>query len=205
LKFIYVFDAYCGWSYGFGLTMTEIARRHPDVPVTVVSGGLFTGARRAPVGEFGQLRDANAKISELTGAAFGPGYQALIADGSFVMDSEAAARGFAVLRAADPGSAVQLAEAQQNAFFRDGLSLSEPETYRRIAATAGLDGDAVMAAFLAPGSRAAAAADFARARRIGVQSYPTLLVQHGEQTWVVAVGHATADAIDAGMAAYVKV
>jgi putative protein-disulfide isomerase len=205
LKFIYVFDAYCGWSYGFASTMTELARRYPDVPVTVVSGGLFTGARRAPVGEFGQLRAANAKIRELTGAVFGTGYQELIADGSFVMDSEAAARGFAVLRAADPGSAVQLAEALQNAFFRDGLSLSEPETYRRIAATAGLDGDAVMAAFLAPGSRTAAAADFARARRIGVQSYPTLLVQDGEQTWVVAVGHATADAIDAGMAAYVKV
>ncbi len=48
MKLVYVFDAYCGWSYGFAPTLAELVRRHPDLDVEVVSGGLFTGSRRVP-------------------------------------------------------------------------------------------------------------------------------------------------------------
>jgi len=80
MKLVYVFDAYCGWSYGFAPTLAEVVRRHPGLDVEVVSGGLFTGPRRVPVREFGYVEGANAKISELTGVAFGPGYGRLIAE-----------------------------------------------------------------------------------------------------------------------------
>ena len=80
----YVFDAYCGWSHGFSGTVLEVAARHPGLRVEVVSGGLFTGGRRVPIGSFGYIGGANAKISELTGAEFGEAYERLIADGSFV-------------------------------------------------------------------------------------------------------------------------
>src|SRR5690348_15529388 len=109
MRLVYVFDAYCGWSHGFSATIQEVAAAHREPPVEVVSGGLFTGARRVPVRSLGYVQGANAKISELTGAEFGAGYERLIADGSFVMDSEAAARGMAALRAAAPDRAVELA------------------------------------------------------------------------------------------------
>ena len=73
--YVYVFDAYCGWSYGFAPTLAELVRRHPDVEVEVVSGGLFTGGRRVPIRSLGYVQGANAKISELTGAEFGDGYE----------------------------------------------------------------------------------------------------------------------------------
>ena len=117
----------------------------------MVSGGLFTGTRRVPIREFGYVQGANAQISELTGAEFGAAYERLIADGSFVMDSEAAARGVAALRQAAPDRAVELAVALQRAFYVDGLSLSDPATYRKVAEEAGLDADAVVAAFGRPG------------------------------------------------------
>ena len=147
MKLVYVFDAYCGWSYGFAPTLTEIVRRHPDLDVEVVSGGLFTGPRRVPIREFGYVQGANAKISELTGVSFGPGYERLIADGSFVMDSEAAARGVAALRHVAPDRNVELVAALQEAFYVDGLSLSDPATYRAVAEAAGLDADSVVGAF----------------------------------------------------------
>lgn len=92
MKLVYVVDGYCGWSYGFAPTFAQIVRRHPDMDVEVVCGGLFTGPRRVPIREFGYVQGANARITELTGVRFGAGYERLIADGSFVMDSEAAAR-----------------------------------------------------------------------------------------------------------------
>ena len=120
MQLIYVFDAYCGWSHGFSATLREVAARHPDLPVEVVSGGLFTGDRRQPIREFGYVQGANDKISQATGAEFGDGYRRLIADGSFVMDSEAAARGMAALRQIAPQRAAELAGDLQRAFFSDG-------------------------------------------------------------------------------------
>ena len=201
MKLVYVFDAYCGWSYGFTPTLDELVRRRPGLEVEVVSGGLFTGARRVPIREFGYVQGANAKITELTGVAFGPGYERLIADGSFVMDSEDAARGMAAVRQVVPGRAVDLAATLQHAFYVDGLSLSDPATYRTVAAAAGLDPDAVVEAFTAPAS-AAAQEDFARAGGLGVHSFPTLLAVDGDRQKVIAVGHATADQVDRRLDAF---
>ena len=204
MQLIYVFDAYCGWSHGFSATLREITARHPDLPAEVVSGGLFTGDRRRPIREFGYVQGANAAISGATGAEFGDGYQRRIADGSFVMDSEAAARGMAALRQAAPGRAAELAAALQRAFYIDGRSLSGPATYHEIALSAGLDAEAVVAAFLGPGSRAAAQADFRRAGRLGVTGFPTLLADDGDQVVTLARGHATADEVDQRLAALAR-
>ena len=201
MQLVYVFDAYCGWSHGFSRTLREVASRHPDLPVEVVSGGLFTGPRRVPIREFGYVRGANAKIAELTGAEFGDAYERLIADGSFVMDSEAAARGLAALRKTAPARAAELAVALQEAFYIDGLSLSEPATYRRLAERAGLDADSVAAAFEAPETQAAAEADFHLAAALGVTGFPTLLAADGDRVTTLAYGRATADEVDARLAA----
>lgn len=196
MKLVYAFDAYCGWSYGFAPTLAEVVRRHPGLDLEVISGGLFTGPRRVPIREFGYVQGANAKISELTGVTFGPGYERLIADGSFVMDSEAAARGVVALRQAAPDRVVELVAALQRAFYVDGRSLSDPATYRSVARAAGLDPDTVATAFVAPGPAAAAKSDFARAAGLGVHSYPTLLAVEDGRPATLAVGHATADQID---------
>lgn len=202
MKLVYVFDAYCGWSHGFTATLREVTSRHPDLPVEVVSGGLFTGSRRVPIREFGYVQGANAKIAELTGAAFGQAYEDLIADGSFVMDSEAAARGVAAVRQVAPDRAAELAGALQHAFYVDGLSLSEAATYRTVAQAAGLDADAVVAAFEAPDAQTEADEDFRRAARLGVTGFPTLLAVDGDSVTPLAHGHATADEVDARLAAH---
>ncbi|WP_328753488.1 DsbA family protein [Streptomyces sp. NBC_00285] len=200
MKLVHVFDAYCGWSHGFSTTLREVIARHPELPVEVVSGGLFTGPRRVPVREFGYVQGANAEIAKLTGAVFGEGYERLIADGSFVMDSEAAARGVAALRQAAPERAAELVVALQQAFYVDGSSLSEAATYRAVAEGAGLDADAVVAAFESDEAPYTAADDFHRAAELGVTGFPTLLAVDGRQVSVLARGHATADDVDRRLA-----
>lgn len=201
MKLVYVFDAYCGWSHGFSSALREIVSRRPELPVEVVSGGLFTGDRRVPIREFGYVQGANAQIAELTGAEFGEAYERLIADGSFVMDSEAAARGVAALRRHAPDRAAELATDLQSAFYVDGLSLSDPATYRKLAAAAGLDADAVVAAFEGPETRAEAGADFRRTAALGVSGFPTLLAVDGERVVALARGRATADEVERRLAA----
>ncbi|QNP69796.1 DsbA family protein [Streptomyces roseirectus] len=200
MQLVYVYDAYCGWSHGFSATVRETAARHPELPVEVVPGGLFTGSRRVPIREFGHVQGANRKITELTGAVFAEPYRRLIEDGSFVMDSEAAARGLAALRASAPDRVVELATALQDAFYIDGLSLSDPATYRKLAEAHGLDADAVVTAFASPRARTEAQAGFRRSAELGVSGFPTLLAVDGERVVPLAHGHATADEVDARLA-----
>ncbi|MFF7647133.1 DsbA family protein [Streptomyces canus] len=173
MKLVHVFDAYCGWSHGFSAPLREVVSRHPELPVEVVSGGLFTGPRRVPVREFGYVQGANAEIAELTGAAFGEGYERLIADGSFVMDSEAAARGVAALRQVAPSGRRSRPPPSSRRSTATVPSLSEAAIYRTVAEAAGLDADSVVAAFESPEAPCAAADDFRRAAALGVTGFPT--------------------------------
>jgi putative protein-disulfide isomerase len=205
VRLTYVFDAYCGWCHGFGPAVRGFAGANAGrIRLDVVSGGLFTGAQVVPIGTMTYVAGANARIAALTGAEFGPAYHGLVADGRFKMDSTAAAIGFAALRAAAPDRALESAEAMQRAFYVDGLSLSEASTYRHVAEQQGLDADAVVSGFASPAGRTAAAQDFTRAARLGVTSYPTLLLH--TDTGVIRLGGPTStatqltDAIDRHLA-----
>ena len=196
VKLVYVFDAYCGWSHAFSGTLRAVTERHPDVPVEVVSGGLFTGSRRVPIREFGFIKDANVQVTARTGARFGEAFNELLDEGEFVMDSEAAARGVAALRDAAPGRAAELAIAVQQAFFHDGQSLNDPETYHEIANDFGLDADAVVAGF----HSARPEEDFAVAARFGVNGFPTLIAIKDDKAYALARGHASADEVEQRLA-----
>ncbi|RZU62893.1 DsbA family protein [Zhihengliuella halotolerans] len=201
MHLIYVFDAYCGWSYGFTDTLGAIARRHPELEVTVVSGGLFTGNGVRPIREFGSVRDINARISDSTGVEFGSAYEDLVTEGSFAMDSADAARGVAALRALSaPSGMPSMIRTLHEAFFIHGLSLSDPQTIGGggggVAARKGLDPDEARRGYLSPASETAAREDLAMAAQLGVSGFPTLLVADGQRSVVLGAGAASSDDIE---------
>jgi len=61
-----------------------------------------------------------------------------------------------------------------------GILLNNKATYREIAVTNHLDPEAVLAQSEDVASTNDALADFAKVQQIGVQSYPTLLLQKGD-------------------------
>ncbi|MFE5872388.1 DsbA family protein [Streptomyces roseifaciens] len=176
-RLTYAFDAYCGWCYGFGPTIREFAEANADrIELTVLSGGLFTGPRAQPVSAYPYIPQADARIGELTGAVFGPGYAKAFADGTAVLDSAAAATALAALREQAPERTLEFAGALQRAWYVDGRSLSDPETVRAVASGLGVDAGAAAAVFADPATRRAAEAEFREVRRLGVDSFPTLLL-----------------------------
>ncbi|GLZ76401.1 DsbA family protein [Actinorhabdospora filicis] len=194
---IYVFDAYCGWCWGFSATMTSLADRHPELPIDVISGGLMTGPRRRPLRDFGYIADANERVTRLTGARFGKGFRKLFHQGDFVMDSEAAARAVAALRAgAEGGRMVAITGAYQRHYFTHGNDLGAPETVRAVADEFGLDAEAVLRDYASPGSLQAAEADFHRAQVLGAEGFPTLLATLDGRYGVIARGAATLEQVE---------
>lgn len=191
----YVMDAYCGWCWGFSARLAEFeaANRH-RVRFTAISGGLFTGERAGPLAAYPHIPAANQRIAQMTGATFGAAYQRLLAQGSMVMDSAGAAAGYAALRELAPERAIDWAHQLQQAFYRDGRSLSAPATIAAIATAAGHDAGVVKRLFADGTAEALAQADFALARRLGVHSYPTLLLIDGDRVHPLpATGSTLAD------------
>ena len=201
LRLTYVFDPLCGWCYGFSATMQAFHAGHPELPLEVISGGLFVGERVAPLSAYPFIAQANLQVTARSGAVFGAGFDALLEEGELVLDSESAAAGYAVLRAlAAPQQALALAAAVQRAFYIDGKDLNDPFTYQEIARAQGIDAQLVAARLAGPGAAAAAQADFARAQRMGAGSFPTLFLMVGERAELLSRGLVPLQALEANLA-----
>lgn len=197
ISLIYVWDAYCGWCYGFSKSIRTLHENHPELPLTLVSGGLFEGDRSLPLKAYPHIPEANKRISQLTGAVYGEAYLELLANGTFVMDSEVAAIGFSALRSLAPERAVYFASAMQHAFYYEGKSLSDLETYREIAIAHNLDPDLVIERMKEKDTIDDAYADFAKVRQLNVNSYPTLLLKKGDEYISLGGGAMTAEKLEA--------
>lgn len=194
---LYVMDAYCGWCWGFSKRVSdfEVANRH-RVAFAVISGGLFIGPRAAPLSHYPFIAEANDRIAAMTGAVFGDDYQAVLRQGDLVMDSLDAAAALAALRAQAPDRALHWADALQAAFYERGESLSSVDTVAAIARAGGLDEAQVLRCLDDGTARSWALADFERAQRLGVSSYPTLLFVRGDAVHRLPGTGATLEALN---------
>ncbi|WP_290863761.1 DsbA family protein [Hamadaea sp.] len=177
IPFTYAFDGYCGWCYGFAPALHKFARDNADrITVRVLSAGMRVGDRVKPFNALRFTTTSNEKVTEALGAVFGPGYRALVEEGSFTMDSHGPAYGLIALSLQAPDRALEFAGAMQSAFFLDGYSLSDPDTYRALAEQFGLDPDQVVTAFDSPQVHERALREMREVRDLGVPGYPTLMI-----------------------------
>jgi protein-disulfide isomerase-like protein with CxxC motif len=99
---------------------------HADrIDLKVLSGGLFSGPKSGPIGAYPHIPGANARISQLTGVAFGDDYQQVLEDGTRVMDSTDTATGLVALRSQAPERQFEIAGALQRAWYVDRRDLSD--------------------------------------------------------------------------------
>lgn len=177
IPFTYAFDGYCGWCYGFAPALHKFAHDNAArITIRVLSAGMRVGDRVKPFSALRFITTSNEKITEALGAEFGPGYRALVAEGTFAMDSHGPAYGLLALSAQAPERALEFTGAMQKAFFVDGHGLSDAATYAMLADRLGLSADAVVAAFEDPSLRARALREMQEVRELGVPGYPTLLI-----------------------------
>ena len=156
MKVYYIFDSYCGWCYGFETILKPFIEAHPELEVTVLSGGLFMDGHS--LSAFPYMSDTNKRIADMFGVEFGKPYLNLLETGSMVPDSNDAAIGFGV-------------------FYLDGKSLSDVETIKSIAKSYDLPADKIAEEFIRISEEGKYHPDFYEARKIGVTSFPTLFLE----------------------------
>ena len=192
-------DPLCGWCFGIvdalGAARRELTR---EVRFEVACGGLVVGERVRQVRhDEAYLRAGLATVAATTGRRASDAYlEGLLVDGTWVSDSEPVVRAVVLARdTAGDDAALDLSSALSDTLYSDGLAPDDPQVLSTVADRLGLDGAAFVQSWGSEAARAATAAEMARARALGVQTYPSLLLRVQGGLVPLVAGYASAPEI----------
>lgn len=197
MKVIYVWDALCGWCYGFGTVLEAFVARHPELELELVSGGLMP-TEMLTVKAHPYIPEANQRITNTYGVRFGSAYEQAIRGKGLRVSSFHTAWAFGLLRKQLPKAQhLALAKAMQTAMYAEGRSLSELDTYRPILRQFGLS-ETLLLPELGKALRKddTMHPDFSRARELEAEVYPTLLLEHQGELYLLSEGAALAEEVE---------
>lgn len=197
-KLIYIFDPLCGWCFGMSPTITALhAEWGSTVDFDVISGGMVLGDREGPIRNFAHIiQGSRARLEETTGVRFGDAFWTKLEQGDMRMSSLKPSIALAVSRDLAPGQAVEFAAALQQSIYVDGLEPDETEQYRPLAEQFGLDADEFIKRMEFPHYEMVANKDFAQSAKWGIQGFPSVVLFHQDQGYLIARGYLPFDALD---------
>lgn len=181
-RIIYVYDALCGWCYGFSPVMEAFYERHREAfDFEVYSGGMVMGERIGPIGEVaGYIRQAYRVVEERTGVRFGQSFlEGVLEPGTVTFSSEPPALAMTAFRELRPDAVVPFSGDLLRAVYRDGIAPTDFDEYGKRAANYGLDPEEFVARMQEEETRLRTQADFQEVARMGVSGFPTLIYDDG--------------------------
>ena len=198
MQLIFVGDPMCSWCYGFGKELSAVLQARPDLPLQIVVGGLRAGGSEVLDEAGKQFRLTHwARVEAASGLPFNR--EALMARKGFVYDTEPICRAVVAARNIAPEAPLlDVFRALQHAFYVDGLNTTDPETLARVTAQAltvaghPATAQAVLEQYQSPATIEEAREDFRKARRWGINSFPALLMEVGDELYSVAPGYRSA-------------
>lgn len=178
-RIIFVEDPMCSWCWGFSPTLGKIRAAARDrATVEMVMGGLRPGTEGVMDDQMrGFIREHWEHVHAASGQPFDFG---LFDRTDFVYNTEPACRAVVVARALAPGAEFGLFDRIQRAFYAENTDVTDPGTLRDLAAEAGVERDAFTRRFNDPAAIEETFADFQRARALGVQGFPTVVVHDSD-------------------------
>lgn len=180
MKIIYVYDALCGWCYGFSPVIEQFCRKHhKTVDFEVVSGGMITGSRTGPIGEVAPyIRRAYKEVEERSGVSFGEAFLTqVLEDGKTIFSSVPPAVALSVFKSHRADASVLFAAALQKAIYYDGLAPEDTAAYASLAEKFGIDGKTFTKQMGQPEFQAKAQEDFHKTQQLGVRGFPTVFAE----------------------------
>ncbi len=191
-EIIVAFDGYCGWCWGIAETVKKLAADFSDrFEFTAVCGGLITGDRIGPLGDFAAyIEKAMPRVEQLTGAVFSEAHRSRMRDRNTVQDSRMPAAAFALVLAEKPqSSSMQLADEIMALNFREGRDLSVASSYADFFLVHGLDAQRSISRLASGDLFALAEQQFERAREMGAEAFPTVIYGRKGQYFPLCQGY----------------
>ncbi|KJY90288.1 hypothetical protein TW84_10615 [Vibrio neptunius] len=178
IKILYIQDTLCGWCFGLIPALRQLKKVEPDIEVEVIPGGLFADIPSKPYSTLvSHIRSAEMSLEQVTGQKPSQAFHQMIsASDSPALASSPPAKAILEMKSLNPDVVLEFAHQLQEAHYTEGRDLNLPETYDQICSQHGwpkLDTTAIVAADKLDVS---VANSYQRARELGVNGYPTILI-----------------------------
>jgi len=192
-KIIYVGDPMCSWCYGVSNELQSTLKEFEDhCEFELVMGGLrpYNTQTMNEIKDF--LGHHWKDVSKASGMHFN--YE-ILEDTTITYDTEPPCRAVVVVKQMDLKKAFPFFKAVQAAFYKDNKNMQLVDSYVPILRDLGLSVEEFEKAFASDKMKAAVRKDFERSASLGVNSFPTLLLEKDGKIEVIARGFATKEAM----------
>ena len=180
-KIIYIYDAYCGWCYGFSPVINAFHQKYQnDYTFEVVSGGLIIGDRIGPMDPnmAKYIKGAIPRLMDITGVKISEAYINSLGNPTRINDSMIPAKAMAAFRKFEPNRVVEFASWLQKVQFVDSKDLTQIEVYKDAATAFKISPDDFVREMEA--STDDAKSDFMKAQQWGITGFPAVLIDRGD-------------------------
>ncbi len=188
----YVFDALCGWCYGFSPVIQEFKRIHEaDFNFRVLSGGMVTGERVGPISTVASyIKEAYLDVEERTGTKFGEEFiHKLMNDSQDIFTSVPPAMALALFRTQQPENEIEFASRMQSAIYYQGLPPGDWATYGQCASDFGINAEEFAKKLQSEKLFELAQKEFQVVSNWGIKGFPSVLLQKNDQAYLIARGY----------------
>ncbi|MGQ7958628.1 DsbA family protein [Pseudomonas sp. SP16.1] len=193
-RLLYVMDPMCSWCWGFAPVVEVLAEQAAaaGVPLQLVAGGLRRDRvavdAAARVRYLGYWQAVNASTGQLFDFERG------LPEG-LVYDTEPPCRALVTARSLDAASAWRLLKLIQQAFYTEGVDVTQAGALVQLAERAGIPRIEFAEAFDSQTMREATAADFTWVQDLGIAGFPTLLAERDGQLALLTNGYQPLEAL----------
>ena len=184
----------CSWCYGFAPQLARLLDAHPDTTLDLVMGGL-RAYNREPMSD--AFRDMLRGHWDHVAQASGLPLDARALEGDdFVYDTEPACRAVVTGRALDAPLALGLLKGLQHAFYAEGRDITRARVLADVATRCGYDHNDFLRDLESEEMRQETRSDFTTTQRLGVGGFPTLVLSHQEELYLITSGYAGAEVLE---------
>lgn len=187
-KILYIYDALCGWCYGFSPVIKKIYEAYrQQFDFETLSGGMVmeerAGVVKPEMAEY--ILQAIPRVEKLSGIKFGKNHIEQLEKGSLYQSSLKPAIAMCVFKKHLPASGISFATAMQSAYFYDGKSLEDNNTYIDLIAAYNMDAASFLEQLESDEYKYRAHLEFGYVQDLGVTGFPALIgIKNSEYFWI---------------------
>ncbi|MEO9869752.1 DsbA family protein [Ekhidna sp.] len=192
-EIIYVGDPMCSWCWGISPDLIKLRDhyRSKEIGYRVMVGGLRPGGGDPWNDEMKNfLKEHWGHVTQASGQPFG--YKLMEKD-EFNYDTEPSCRAIIAARPLVQDQEMEFFEEVQRKFYVDSEDPKEVEFYQTICDKFDIDFEKFSERFESEEVRYETNNEFTLNRQWGVQGYPTMILLHNDQLFMIAHGYATFD------------
>lgn len=198
-KIIYIYDALCGWCYGFSPVIKKIYEQYQNsFEFEILSGGMVMGERagliQPEMSEY--ILETIPRLEAYAQVKFGEAHKQQLKDGTLYQSSLKPSAALSAFKKILPEKAIFFASDMQYKFFYEGKSLEEDATYEDILRNYDVDLEKFITDINSDQFKYLAHLEFDHVLKLGITGFPALIGKKNNDYFWLSEGFAPFTTVD---------